>query len=129
MGQRRWSDFEGTPNRSSKNKLRVTLSNKGVILLNRKAFDALDTPAAVTLHYDEDERVIGLRPVDARHRNAFPLRQKEKERYRVIYASPFCRHFRIKVPSTVLFNDVDIDNDGVLTLALRTATSITRGLW
>jgi len=124
---RKWLDFEGAPNRSSADKLRVTLNNKGVILLNDKAYQALDTPAAVTLHYDEYERIIGLKPVDARHRNSFPLRHKEKKRYRIIYASPFCRHFRIKVDRTVLFNDVDLDNDGIMTLSLRTATTISRG--
>lgn len=124
---RKWTNFEGAPNRASTNRLRVTLSDRGVILLNVNAYEALNTPAAVTLHYDEYERVIGLKPVDARHRNSFPLRSKEKERYRIIYASPFCRHFRIRVDRTVLFNEVDLDNDGIMTLSLRTATSITRG--
>lgn len=110
-------------------RLRVTMSSKGVILLNAKAHAALNTPSAVTLHYDENERVIGLKPADPRNRHAFPLQQKEKGRYRVIYAAPFCRHFGITMPRTLLFNDIDLDNEGTMTLALRTATAITRGHW
>lgn len=126
---RRFAEFEGKPNRTSIGELRVTLSDKGVILLNAKAAAALNTPAAVTLHYNEDERIIAIKPVDERRRNAFPLRQKYRHQYRLIYASPFCRHFRIKVAGTVMFNHVDLDNDGAMHLDLRTATTVTRGLW
>lgn len=123
---RKWIDFEGSPNRAGQNKARVSLNNRGVLLLNQRAYRSLGTPGAVTLHYDESERVIGLRPVDPRKRCSFPVKQKDKERYRVIYISPFCSHFNIRLDRTVIFNDVAIDNDGVMTLPLDTATAILR---
>ena len=125
----RWIDFEGKPNRTSKVEPRVTLDGKGVILLNYRACEAFNTPAAVSLHFDEHERVIGLKPVDARHRNAFPLKPKKKVTFRLISAAPFCRHFKIKINGTVVFNDLDIDNEGVMLLPLRSATSVGRGHW
>ena len=122
-------EFIGRPNRMHTDRARVTLSYRGVFVLNGKAYEALEMPAAVTLHYDEDERVIALKPVDARLPNAFPVKQKDNFKYRMINASPFCRHFRIRIERTVLFNEVDIDNDGVMMLELRNTTSIARGRW
>jgi hypothetical protein len=128
--KRRWLDFEKRPNRTSIGEVRVTLNERGLILLNAKAFSALGRPGAATLHYDEDERIIGIRPAEARLRSAFPLKKKHSHyTYRVIFASPFCKHFRIKVQRTVQFNQVDIDDDGTMTLPLRSTTSIGRGSW
>ena len=113
-----WTEFQGGPNRVERDKPRVTLNNRGVMLLNRTAYDALRMPAAVKLLYDEDRRVIGLMPEDVRRANAFPVKQKDKYYNRVINANQFCRHFGINIRRTVLFNEVDIDRDGVMKLEL-----------
>jgi hypothetical protein len=106
------------------------MNERGVILLNAKAYSALGRPGAATLHFDEDERIIGIRHAEARLRSSFPIKKKDSHyTYRVIFASPFCRHFKIKVERTVQFNRVDIDDDGTMILPLRSTTSITRGLW
>jgi hypothetical protein len=128
--KRKWLNFEGTPNHRSVHDVRVTLSERGVILFNAKAFSALGRPGAATLHYDEDDRVIGIRPADPRLRNAFKIKKKDvRYTYRVIFGTPFCKHFGIKVKRTVQFNQVDIDDDGTMTLPLRMTTSIGRGSW
>lgn len=44
-----WTEFQGGPNRTDRDKPRVTLNNRGVMLLNRTAYDALGMPAAVKL--------------------------------------------------------------------------------
>ncbi len=122
-------EFIGRPNRLHTDRPRVTLSHRGVIVLNGKAHEAMEAPAAVTLHYDEDERIIALKPADLGRPNAFPLKPKGDFKYRMINASPFCKHFRIRVERTVLFNEVDVDNDGVMMLEMRNTTSIARGRW
>lgn len=124
-----WKEFQGSPNRIDKDQARVTLNQRGIFLLNRKAYEALEAPAAVTLLFDENNAVIGLKPADIRLQNAFPLKQKDKYYNRSLHASPFCNHFKIKVAGTVLFNEVDIDNDGVMKLELTKTTSIGRGRW
>ena len=43
--------------------------------------------------------------------------------------SPFCKHFKIRIERTILFNEVDIDNEGVMKLELQKTTSIGRGRW
>ncbi len=63
-------------------------------------------------------------PEDVRRANAFPVKQKDKYYNRVINANPFCRHFGINIRRTVLFNEVDIDRDGVMKLELNGTITI-----
>src|SRR5438132_933247 len=125
----RWTEFEGTPNRMHSRLPRVTLNHRGVLRLNKFAYEALESPAAVKLLFDEHEMVIGLQAEDIKRANAFPVKLKDKFHNRLIHAQPFCKHFRICVERTVLFNDIDIDRDGVMTLSLRQTINIGNGRW
>ena len=119
----RWTEFQGRPNQTDADEVRVTLDSRGVVRLNKRAYEVLGMPAAVKLMYDEDRRVIGLVPHDAKHANAFPVKQKDKWLNRVIHTASFCRHFGIDIRRTVLFNAVDIDREGMMRLDLnRTQT-------
>jgi hypothetical protein len=128
----RWREFEGRPNRLTKRQPGVTLNHKGVFLLNAMAIAALGEPEAVALIYDEDESTIGIRPTDPRRINAFPVVKKKLESqqsFRIVNGSPFCRHFGIKISTTVRFNNVEIDNDGVMLLPLKFAVKTGRGIY
>lgn len=122
-------EFQGSPNLSNKDDARITLNARRVFLLNKKAFEALEMPAAVTLLFDPHNQIIGLKPADPRKHNAFCIKQKDKWHNRTINASPFCKHFKINVERTVLFNEVDLDNEGMMKLELTKTTSIGRGRW
>ena len=74
----RWVEFQGGPSRPNREEARVTLNNRGVLLLNRHAYEAFGQPAAVKLSYEEGRRCIGVTPHDPRHTNAFPVKQKDK---------------------------------------------------
>ncbi len=100
---------------------------KKVIMLNRIAYEALGTPPAVELMFDETLKIIGVKPIDARRPNAFPLKAKKGSQYRLIFASAFCTHFGIRIDRTVKFNSVDIDNEGVMTLEVANAINVGRG--
>ncbi len=52
----------------------ITLQRKGLMSLNRAAFQALGSPTAVTLLYHPERRVIGLRPADPSSPRAYPVR-------------------------------------------------------
>ncbi len=127
----RWEIYQGTPNnRKSNGEPRVTLNHRRVFLLNQAAYEALGAVAAVELRYDERTRTIGLAPRDPRIQSAFPLKGKvnnKKYNYKLIHAAPFCKHFEIKPKSTILFTNVDLDNDGTLLLELNTAVAVGRG--
>ena len=129
----RWEVYQGTANRTHRDGLRVTLSGRKILMLNKAAFDALGGPPAAELRYDESTRTIGLFPRDIRIPNAFPIRRKsggkvKKYNYMLIHASPFCKHHEINPTRTLLFTNVDLDNDGTLLLELNTAVNIGRGL-
>ncbi len=121
-------EFKGTPNREPKpGEMRVTLNNRGVIHMNRHAFEAFGSPGAVKLFYEEHQLVIALKPEDVRHRNAFRVKLKaKKQNTRVINALPFCRHWKIRIERTVLFNEIKIDDEGRMLLFLDSTTRIRR---
>lgn len=122
-----WTRFEGRPNGADRDQVRVTLSPKKVILLNRVIFEAMGEPAAVELLFDETRKVIGLQPIERTRRNAFPVKQNKSGRHRTVQASAFCTHFGITVDRTVQFQHVDLDSEGVLELDMAKTVTVGRG--
>lgn len=130
MAKRRWEVYPGFANRVARGGPRVTLNGRKVFLLNQAAYEVMGGPAAVELRYDGDTRTIGLTPKDPRHQNAFPIKGKPNSRkynYHIIHAAPFCKHYGIDPRRTVLFVDIDMDDDGTLMLELSTAVAVGRG--
>ena len=125
--KRQWEIFTGRPNAySGEAEARITLG-RNTIYLNGKAFEALGSPGAVEMMFEGNERIIGLKPVDRGERNAFPVRQHGRTgNYRRIAASAFCRHFRLDTRRTVLFDQPDIDNDGVMLLDLNSTIGVSK---
>lgn len=124
---RHWTKFEGAPYGAQKDRPRVTLNPKKTFLLNAAACQAMDYPPAVELLFDQTNKIIGIKPTDPTCRNAFRLKEKKGCRYRIITASAFCTHFGIKVDRTVLFENIDLDNEGVMTLDINQAINVGRG--
>lgn len=120
-------EFEGTPNRVHPNAPGITLNHRGLLRLNKNAYVALGMPQAITLYYDDDERVIGLKPEDIRRRNAFPLKVRDGCSSRFAHTIPFCKHFKIKIEGTILFHEIDMTNDGIMLLPLSKTTAIGNG--
>lgn len=121
---RQWVEFKGRPNVKGANEVRVTLNKKGVFLLNKKALEMLGEPEAVKLFFDERNQSIGLGKATAEYENAFPVKSKDKYNNRTVCASPFCRHNKVRVDSTIAFNNIEIDHDGIMALELHKATVI-----
>ena len=119
---RQWDEYTAGPTKPRDERLHVTLNQKGVIFLNRKMHEVLGRPAAAILLFDRRNGLIGIRPANAKH--AFPLKKKSVGTGRIIHASPFCRHHGIKIDGSVVFNDLELEKDGTLTLALHTATNV-----
>jgi hypothetical protein len=122
-----FTKFEGKPNGAARNQPRVTLNHKKTFVLNQLAYEALGGPAAVEFFFDENRKVIGLKPIDARRENAFPLKSYKGSNLRRITASAFCTHFRISVDHTVLFQNIDLENDGMMTLDMAKTVNVSRG--
>ena len=76
--------------------------------------------------FDEARKVIGLKPTDPRRPNAFPVKPKTDSHHRTIHAGSFLTHFRIRPENTVLFQEVEIDNEGIMELDLAKAINVGR---
>jgi len=122
----RWEEFEGKPTEPKGERLHVTLNQKNVIFLNRNVHSRLGEPRAVVLMFDKVNSVIGIRPTEPGKKNAFPVKKRPGGNHRVIVATPFCVHYRIKVDRTTAFIDADVDNEGILRLDLKAVVEIGR---
>ena len=60
----------------------VTLQKRGLISLNRAAFNLIGAPEAVELLWDEERRVIGLRAAPIDRPNAYPARPQSSKSVR-----------------------------------------------
>lgn len=121
-----WEEFNAGPTPPRNERLHVTLSPKNIILLNGNMHERLGSPEAVVLLFDKVNSIIGVNPAPPSLPNAFPVKEKGRGRHRLIRATPFCRHYGIKLDSTTAFVDPQIDEDGVLRLDLRTTTKLGR---
>lgn len=121
---RTWDEFYGGPNLSSDKRLHVSLNRKGVLLLNRKAYEKIGAPKAAVLLFDRRNSTIGVRPAPPDTQHAFPFKLKPCE----IRAMPFCRHHKIKIPRTISFPNPEVDPDGTLLLNLHSAIEVGRSL-
>ena len=122
---REWEEFNGGPNEPRNDRKHVTLSKRGIILLNDKIYGELGRPATAKLLFDRKMQTIGIRPAEEQEQKVFPLRQKEKASFRFIHAWPFCRHFKIMPPDSIKFTEPEFEN-GVLVLSLHKTEQIVR---
>lgn len=54
----------------------VTIQRRGLMSINRAAYEGLGKPAGVVLLWDPEKRVIAMRPEPLTNQNAYPLRQQ-----------------------------------------------------
>jgi hypothetical protein len=125
----KWETFEGQQYGSrSRLEPRVTINKRGVFILNHAAYEALEQTSAVEFLLDSRRGVIGLKQIDPRKKNAFAIKLVDKNRRgRRIHAAAFCRHHRLKFDRTMLFDPVEIDNDGTMVLDLKKIVEVGRG--
>ncbi len=125
--RRFWDEFPvGPANTRNEGDIWVTLSRKGEITIGAKAHLKLGLPEAAVLLYDRLNHMIGVAPCEPDAVNAFPLIKKKFGDHRVIRANLFCRHHMIYVNRTAKFTKAEIDEEGVLTLDLRSLVGIGR---
>jgi hypothetical protein len=100
-------------------RMNISLSPQGVLALNSLAFDKLGKPEAVYLLFDEMNNCIGLQPTQPQSTGAFRVSPKHALHH--VYILRLLELYKIRLPATVRFYDVEIDEDGILSLDLRTA--------
>ncbi len=104
----------------------VTLQKKGILSINKAAYLALGSPAAVELLYDRDEQVIGLRPVEPTVEHAYPIRNAGDENANAFMLSgtAFTHYYEIPTPTSMRYPAAI--TDGMLCIDLKCAgTEVT----
>lgn len=122
-----WKLFEGAPNGRRKERARVTIGPNKAFLLNRFAYEAFGSPSAVELLFDENRSLIGIRACDPQKQNAFPVKTVPKSSHKFVHAGSFLTHFAINISRRILFEEIDINKDGMLILNINKITYISRG--
>ena len=115
-----WDEFRAVPDIRRPDQMRVSINERGIISLNRRAWEALKEPEDVVLVYDRLNCVIGLKPAHPRLDNAVPVRNFNAKGGRfVLRAISMCVHIGITIGRTLIFRSPVIDDTGVLELDLR----------
>lgn len=128
MQRSEWTRFPGRQhNRFVSTTARVTMDPSGVIYMNEAAWVALDRPKSVELMFDKRRRAIGIVKCTPAFESGFEVKDKKGTRGKYTRASAFCMHFSIRMARTALFNDIVLDEKGMMILYLDTVTAITRG--
>jgi len=121
---REFEKFRGGPTQSTSERLYVTINKENVIGLNNNCYQILGKPPAVYLYFSRVKDVIAVEPVQSpRLPEAFPVKEKNSVGWR-INASPFCKHFGIRLDSTERFINPDITSDGKLILKLSETVTV-----
>ena len=74
---RSWEKFNGGPANKSSEAVRVTINKRGMIYMNRRAFEAFGRPKAVALYYSREEDSIALESAYERFKENFPVVKKQ----------------------------------------------------
>jgi hypothetical protein len=119
-----WEKYIGGPAETTLNRLHATINKKRKILLNANLYRKCNRPAAVFLSYNRRRNLIAIERADPNSTDAFPVRTN-RNCYEIM-ASSFCRHFGIKIDSTLKFLRPKFDDDRRLLLNLNDTTIVSR---
>lgn len=124
---RQCEKFMGGPTVPYKERVHITLDTGGRIFLNQKAHKMMGKPLAVYLYYNRSKDMIILEKTDAlTSGNAFVFKDGGYSA-RILWAGPFCKHFKIRVQGTVKFLDPTTDALGNLYLKLSETINVSAG--
>jgi hypothetical protein len=116
--EREFEKFRGGPTKSMHDRIHVTINKEMVIGINGNCYRLLGQPPAVYLYFSRVRDIIAVEPVRSLNLpEAFPVKPKTSVGFR-INASPFCKHFNIRLDSTERFINPEINNEGKLILKL-----------
>lgn len=81
-------------------------------------------PEAIHLYFNRQRDTIAVSPAASpRLGDVFPVREKPNGSH-MVYASPFCQHFGIKMTSTQKFVGADLDREGNMLLDLSSTVTV-----
>lgn len=119
--------FKMQRSRSGGTVKRVSLNTRGVFTINKLAFEALEKPEAVQLYYNEENKVIALKPVPKDEEFSYSVRKQGKNNSWLIGGKAFCTFYDIPTEKTVTFNKIELLEDGMMALDLKDTSEVSTG--
>lgn len=121
--ERKFEKFLGGPTQPTHDRIYVSINKANLIVFNNNCYRMLGKPPAVYLHFSRADDIIAVEPVHS-HRMpaAFPVKQKTSTGWR-INASPFFKHFNIRMDTTERIIAPEI-RDGLLQLKLSETVTV-----
>jgi len=122
--EQQWEEFTQKANYRAE-KLRISLNSRGQFMLNQKAVDSLGSPEAVVFLYDRTSRNIGIKPSRPEVEHSYELKKQGNSQSYSIRAKSFCSYYDIDIGDTVVFNEVEVEDD-LIVLNLNNVTEHVR---
>jgi len=122
---RKWKEFGIGPKGSTKDRIHVSLSKDGNFRLNKKAFEALGSPAALKLMFEERTSTIGFAPTSPDMPNAYPTTYKERGAGTRFSCREFLKTNKIPYDVAVTFPTARVEHN-VLLLEIKYRTPLPR---
>lgn len=110
---RDFEKFLAGPTQSLADRLHVSLNRNNVMHFNNNLYKLMGKPEAICLYYSRERDAIGMHPVSPRFREGFPVKPNINTGWRINIA-PFCRHFGIRIDTTLKFIDPQVEGVKVL---------------
>lgn len=121
---RKFEKYQGGPTLPRETRVHVSIDHRGVITMNATCYKLLGKPVSANLYFSRADDTIAIEPMDSlRLPTVFPFRPNATARY--LNSAPFCRHYGIKLDSTLRFISPEI-RDGTLQLKLSDTVIIKR---
>lgn len=120
---RGWEKFTGGAILPNRDRIHITINKRGLIYFNANCHRMLGRPEAVHLFFNRSKDTIALRPASERLNDVFPVRERSGAYF--VHASPFCKHFGIKLTTTERFVGPDVDKEGHLHLDLSSTVTVS----
>ncbi|MGD9588423.1 MAG: hypothetical protein AB7Q37_04935 [Pyrinomonadaceae bacterium] len=122
--EQNWEEFtQKTSYRAEK--LRVSLNARGQFMLSQKVVDTLGSPDSVIFLFDRASRNIGIKPSSPDVEHAYELKKQGNSQSYYISAKSFCSYYDIDIGDTVVFNDVEVEDDLII-LNLNNVSELVR---
>lgn len=124
MLERKFEKFLGGPVEPPEQRVHATIDKRNVITLNARCFNMIGKPIAANLHFSRVDDIIAIEPVSSMMLpGVFPFKENGSGRY--LYAASFCRHFGIRLDTTLRFTHPEF-KDGALHLKLSDTVAVAR---
>lgn len=93
----------------------------GDILFTRATWELMGEPEQALVFYSRRAETIGIKPVNGKIRDVFPVLPYGKHGGRIIRSASLVEQFHIKLENVVRFLGAEIDRDGILIFDLNNA--------